>query len=116
MVASEQTANEDAAFCEISNRACTICAQESRAEAAMKKSRVDRKNGNAPAFSSAGASPRNYGLPLPGVIDEEFGGSLIVIEGIDGSGRSTQISLLTEWLAPQVFDAQTVGAAAPSLE
>ncbi len=75
----------------------------------MKKSRVDRKNGNAPAFSSAGASPRNYGLSLPGVNDEEFGGSLIVIEGMDGSGRSTQISLLTEWLESEGFAVQTMG-------
>ena len=65
----------------------------------MKASQKTRKNGREKAIlSHAGASPRNYGLPLPGVHDEEYGGSLIVIEGMDGSGRSTQISLLTEWL------------------
>ena len=53
--------------------------------------------------------PRNYGLPLPGVHDEEFGGSLIVIEGMDGSGRSTQISLLTEWLESEGFAVETMG-------
>jgi dTMP kinase len=73
----------------------------------MKKSRGERKNGN--ALHSAGASPRNYGLPLPGVNDEEFGGSLIVIEGMDGSGRSTQIALLTEWLESEGFAVQTMG-------
>src|SRR6202047_4612210 len=76
----------------------------------MKKSRLDRTNGNASkSVISAGASPRNYGLPLPGVNDEEFGGSLIVIEGMDGSGRSTQISLLTEWLESEGFAVQTMG-------
>jgi len=43
------------------------------------------------------------------VNDEEFGGSLIVIEGMDGSGRSTQISLLTEWLESEGFAVQTMG-------
>jgi dTMP kinase len=76
----------------------------------MKLSRSDRKNGRAKLLSSSTrASARNYGLPLPGVNDEEFGGSLIVIEGMDGSGRSTQISLLTEWLESEGFAVQTMG-------
>ncbi len=76
----------------------------------MKKSMPDRKNGRPKQISSpSGASPRNYGLPLPGMNDEEFGGSLIVIEGMDGSGRSTQISLLTEWLESEGFAVQTMG-------
>jgi len=76
----------------------------------VKASRSNRKNGR-PGQTSAlsGASPRNYGLSLPGVNDEEFGGSLIVIEGMDGSGRSTQISLLTEWLESEGFAVQTMG-------
>ena len=57
----------------------------------------------------AGSSSRNYGLPLPGLSGEEFGGSLIVIEGMDGSGRSTQISLLTEWLESEGFAVETMG-------
>ncbi len=36
-------------------------------------------------------------------------GSLIVLEGTDGSGRSTQISLLTEWLESEGFAVQTMG-------
>ena len=30
--------------------------------------------------------------------DEEFPGTLIIVEGIDGSGKSTQIDLLQKWL------------------
>lgn len=52
---------------------------------------------------------RFYGIPLPGVKPEELSGSLIVLEGSDGSGRSTQISLLTEWLESEGFAVQTMG-------
>src|SRR4030088_742535 len=76
----------------------------------MKKSISDRKKIDPnETIAPLGAAPRNYGLPLPGVNDEEFGGSLIVIEGMDGSGRSTQISLLTEWLEAGGFAVQTMG-------
>jgi dTMP kinase len=61
-----------------------------------------RKNGAPP-------TSRFYGLPVPGYKDEDIGGSLIVIEGSDGSGRSTQIALLTEWLESQGFAVQTMG-------
>jgi dTMP kinase len=71
---------------------------------------MGRKNGHSKkGLPPSGASPRNYGLPLPGVNDEEFGGSLIVIEGMDGSGRSTQIALLQEWLESEGFSVQTSG-------
>ena len=52
---------------------------------------------------------RFYGTPLPGVKLEELSGTLFVLEGTDGSGRSTQISLLTEWLESQGFAVQTMG-------
>src|SRR5713101_3708047 len=39
-----------------------------------------------------------YGAGLPGVKPENLIGSLIVLEGADGSGRSTQIRLLRDWL------------------
>jgi dTMP kinase len=71
--------------------------------------RKKNSNGGKAGSPHVGAPPRNYGLPLPGVNDEEFGGSLIVIEGMDGSGRSTQISLLTEWLESEGFAVQTMG-------
>ena len=41
---------------------------------------------------------RFYGTPLPGVSTEAYSGKLIVIEGTDGVGRSTQITLLRGWL------------------
>ncbi len=50
-----------------------------------------------------------FGQELPGIDPEELTGKLIVIEGTDGSGRSTQIALLTEWLESQGFAVQTMG-------
>jgi len=39
-----------------------------------------------------------YGKGLADIKADELAGKLIVIEGADGSGRSTQIRLLTNWL------------------
>ncbi|HEU0369147.1 MAG TPA: dTMP kinase [Candidatus Acidoferrum sp.] len=50
-----------------------------------------------------------YGEALVGFDPSEITGSLIVIEGMDGSGRSTQISLLQEWLESEGFAVQTSG-------
>lgn len=76
----------------------------------MSAAKSNRKKDRAkPGVTPAGASSRNYGLPLPGMNGEEFGGSLIVIEGMDGSGRSTQIALLTEWLESEGFAVETMG-------
>ncbi len=58
---------------------------------------------------------RFYGASLPGVREDELSGTLIVIEGTDGSGRSTQISLLTEWLESEGFAVQTTGLRRSSL-
>lgn len=41
---------------------------------------------------------RFYGHGLPGVDLGRLAGKLIVVEGADGSGRSTQIARLVEWL------------------
>ncbi len=41
---------------------------------------------------------RFYGYGLPGVEVDKLAGRLIVVEGADGSGRSTQIKMLVEWL------------------
>src|SRR5262245_8799436 len=39
-----------------------------------------------------------YSTPLPGVAVSELHGKLIVIEGPDSVGRSTQVTLLRQWL------------------
>jgi dTMP kinase len=41
---------------------------------------------------------RFYGHGIPGVETDKLLGKLIVVEGADCSGRSTQIALLVEWL------------------
>jgi dTMP kinase len=41
---------------------------------------------------------RFYGHGIPRVNSEDLGGRLIVVEGADGSGRSTQIAELVNWL------------------
>jgi dTMP kinase len=41
---------------------------------------------------------RFYGHGVPGVDLEKLAGKLIVVEGADGSGRSTQIAKLVDWL------------------
>ena len=43
-------------------------------------------------------SPQFYGIRPPGIQTDPFAGRLVVIEGTDGVGRSTQIALLREWL------------------
>src|SRR5437762_1130018 len=39
-----------------------------------------------------------YGHGIPGINLAQLAGKLIVVEGADGSGRSTQIAMLVEWL------------------
>jgi dTMP kinase len=39
-----------------------------------------------------------YGDGIPGITPGELAGKLIAVEGADGSGRSTQIASLVEWL------------------
>ncbi len=73
-----------------------------------------RRKGEKPRANGRGSS-RFYGAALPGVREEELSGTLIVIEGTDGSGRSTQISLLTEWLESEGFAVQTTGLRRSSL-
>ncbi len=50
-----------------------------------------------------------FGEHLVGLDPSELNGNLIVIEGLDGSGRSTQIALLQEWLESEGFAVQTSG-------
>lgn len=50
-----------------------------------------------------------YGKGIPGTILEELKGQLIVVEGSDGSGRSTQIDLLRNWLERRGYPTANVG-------
>lgn len=50
-----------------------------------------------------------YGRGLPGVDPAQLKGKLIVIEGADGSGRTTQINLLSDWLERLGYATTRVG-------
>ena len=52
---------------------------------------------------------RFYGSGMAGVDGNKLGGRLIVIEGPDGCGRSTQIARLTEWLEGSGHAVATMG-------
>jgi dTMP kinase len=50
-----------------------------------------------------------FGRRPPEITDSKFAGRLFVIEGADGSGRSTQILLLSQWLESEGFAVQHMG-------
>src|SRR3954470_23357031 len=52
---------------------------------------------------------RFYGHGIPGVDLQKLAGKLIVVEGADGSGRSTQIARLVDWLEECGHGAVQVG-------
>jgi dTMP kinase len=58
---------------------------------------------------------RFYGAGLPGVDPRTLGGVLIVLEGADGSGRSTQIRYLRDWLERRGHAVTEVGLRRSSL-
>ena len=58
---------------------------------------------------------RFFGLGLPGVEIEKLSGKLIVVEGADGSGRSTQIARLIQWLEASGHHTIQVGLKRSSL-
>ena len=62
--------------------------------------------GGVPQGAASGYDSKDF---LPGSLEEEFPGKLIVLEGPDGSGRSSHIKLLGEWLEWQGFAVQTMG-------
>ncbi|MBE7501834.1 MAG: thymidylate kinase [Verrucomicrobiales bacterium] len=55
------------------------------------------------------APKRFYGHGIPGVDPRSLTGRLIVVEGADGSGRSTQIARLVHWLEGQGHPTVQVG-------
>lgn len=50
-----------------------------------------------------------YGTPLPGCDPRQLQGKLIVLEGADGSGRSTQIEMINAWLENLGYATVNVG-------
>jgi dTMP kinase len=50
-----------------------------------------------------------YGYGIPGFTKKRLPGKLIVLEGTDGVGRSTQIALLREWLESKGYAATATG-------
>ena len=49
-------------------------------------------------------NPSGDGIPHPGEVDHSgLPGKLIVVEGIDGSGKSTQLDLLHKWLRAEGY-------------
>ena len=54
-------------------------------------------------------SKQFYGKGIPHLDSERLKGKLIVIEGSDGSGRSTQISMLRDWLEKQGYATVEIG-------
>lgn len=55
------------------------------------------------------AEKQFFGRRLPEVRDARFAGKLFVIEGADGSGRSTQIAELSQWLEANGFAVRHMG-------
>ncbi len=79
-----------------------------------------RKSKSAPTTDAAVLVPkvtpkRFFGLGLPGIDVEKLSGKLIVVEGADGSGRSTQIARLVQWLEASGHHTIQVGLKRSSL-
>ncbi len=58
---------------------------------------------------------RFFGAGLPNVDLLQLTGKLVVIEGPDGSGRSTQIAMLKDWLESEGFATSDMGLARSTL-
>jgi dTMP kinase len=85
---------------------------------------MPRKSASTARRAAASAAPRSrlprvplphptarryYGHGIPGVPPESLSGKLIVVEGADGSGRSTQIARLVHWLESEGHGTVQVG-------
>jgi dTMP kinase len=58
---------------------------------------------------------KHYNFGIPGLRRRALPGKLIVLEGTDGVGRSTQIALLLEWLEANGYAAVRTGLARSTL-
>jgi dTMP kinase len=65
---------------------------------ASPKKNAARTNGSSAIIIPKRSTKRFYGQGIPGVDLEKLSGKLIVVEGADGSGRSSQITRLVQWL------------------
>jgi dTMP kinase len=63
-----------------------------------KPSTTTRRTRSKPIVVPERRARRFYGHGLPGVNLKALAGRLIVVEGADGSGRSTQLAMLVRWL------------------
>ena len=63
-----------------------------------KRPKTSRRSSNGPIVVPQRTARRFYGHGLPDVELNRLAGRLIVVEGADGSGRSTQIAMLMRWL------------------
>lgn len=72
----------------------------------MGKKKHGKKNNGGASESQIDEAMKDF---LPRSLDEARPGKLIVLEGPDGSGRSSQMTLLAEWLEWQGFAVQTMG-------
>ena len=61
-------------------------------------SRPPRRDDTASVLVPKVTPKRFYGQGIPGLDSEALNGKLIAVEGADGSGRSTQIARLVQWL------------------
>jgi dTMP kinase len=81
--------------------------------------RVKRSAKTAPAPTEARvarrAEKKYMGIGLPYIELDDLSGRLVVIEGSDGVGRSTQIALLRDWLQVQGFGVVETGWARSDL-
>lgn len=75
-----------------------------------KRSRRSRAKSEARQVVLPSLSPKQfYGHGIPGVELEKLTGKLIVVEGADGSGRSTQLTRLVRWLEGRGHATKQVG-------
>lgn len=81
----------------------------------MPRPSASKRSRNAQVIVPQKTPRRFYGHGLPGVDVEKLAGRLIVVEGADGSGRSTQIRWLVEWLEGNGHSTVQVGLKRSSL-